>query len=82
MKPIIVAHQFKFMPFDHFSNLLDTLESWIFSQEQQKDLDRWYASGEPWSEKKTEPSAVSVQHGVLCSASLCQNILHKLQAMV
>lgn len=81
MKPITVAQQFKFIPFEQFSVLLNTLDTWIFTSSENKP-DRWYASGEPWSNKKIEPSAVSLQHGLLCSASLCQGILHKLQAMV
>lgn len=67
MKPITVAQQFKFTPFEQFASLLSTLESWIFDSTDTK---------------KNEASAVSLQHGLLCSASLCQHILQKLQAMV
>jgi len=56
------------------------METWIFSFEA-KDVDRWYVSGELW-DQKTEPSAVSLQHGLLCSASLCQGILNKLQEVL
>lgn len=85
LKPIKVAQQFNFRPFDQFSGLLDTLDTWIFSslpQEEEQEQDRWYTSGEMWADQITEPSAVSFQHGLLCSASLCQGILNKLQAMV
>ena len=80
MKPIKVAQQFKFTPFDQFAGLLESMETWIFSSES-KDVDRWYVSGEPW-DQKVEPSAVSLQHGLLCSASLCQGILYKLQEVL
>lgn len=93
LKPIKVAQQFKFIPFEQFTKLLDDLDTWIFSsstndvsikqEAETEKQDRWYASGEPWTNNKDmEPSAVSLQHGLLCSASLCQGILHKLQAMV
>jgi hypothetical protein len=105
LKPIKVAQQFKFIPFEQFTTLLDTLDTWIFSSstkiEDDHDMsikqeddnaddstnrqrkNRWYASGESWTNnKEIEPSAVSFQHGLLCSASLCQGILHKLQTMV
>lgn len=81
LNPIKVAQQFKFIPFEQFSTLLDTLDSWIFSDESYDDdaeNNRWYASGKSWSSQEVEPSAVSFQHGLLCSASLCQGILHKL----
>ncbi|KAI8639330.1 hypothetical protein BD408DRAFT_421600 [Parasitella parasitica] len=73
MKPIKVAQQFKFTPFEQFADLLESLETWIFSSEAGH-VDRWGVS-----DQKTEPSAVSFQHGLLCSASLCQGILYKLQ---
>ncbi len=85
LKPIKVAQQFKFIPFEQFTNLLDNLDTWIFpsTEDEMKSEDtKWYALGEPWTDNKTEPSAVSFQHGLLCSASLCQGILHKLQTMV
>jgi hypothetical protein len=83
LKPIKVAQQFNFSPFDQFSGLLDTLDTWIFSSlPQEEDDDHWYTSGEAWADQITEPSAVSFQHGLLCSASLCQGILYKLQALV
>ncbi|KAL7319662.1 mediator complex subunit, variant 5 [Mucor circinelloides] len=80
MKPIKVAQQFNFAPIDQFAELLKSMETWIFSFEA-KDVDRWYVSGELW-DQKTEPSAVSLQHGLLCSASLCQGILNKLQEVL
>jgi hypothetical protein len=82
LKPIKVAQQFNFTPFDKFSGLLDTLDTWIFSSLPEEEQGRWYTSGEVWADQITEPSAVSFQHGLLCSASLCQGILYKLQAMV
>ncbi|KAI8087237.1 mediator complex subunit MED14-domain-containing protein [Thamnidium elegans] len=84
LNPIKVAQQFKFIPFEQFSILLDTLDSWIFSSQDDDSTNtliennRWYASGKPWSTESEEPRAVSFQHGLLCSASLCQGILHKL----
>ncbi|GAA5800395.1 hypothetical protein HPULCUR_005825 [Helicostylum pulchrum] len=84
LNPIKVSQQFKFIPFEQFSTLLDTLDSWIFSSQDDDSTDtliennRWYASGKPWSTESDEPRAVSVQHGLLCSASLCQGILQKL----
>lgn len=80
MKPIKVAQQFKFAPIDQFADLLKSIETWIFSFEST-DADRWYVSGELW-DQKTEPSAVSLQHGLLCSASLCRGILNKLQEVL
>ncbi|GAN01025.1 mediator of RNA polymerase II transcription subunit 14-like [Mucor ambiguus] len=80
IKPIKVAQQFRFTPIDQFADLLKSMETWIFSFEP-KDVDRWYVSGELW-DQKTEPSAVSLQHGLLCSASLCQGILNKLQEVL
>ncbi|KAI7907734.1 uncharacterized protein BX663DRAFT_9648 [Cokeromyces recurvatus] len=80
LKPIKVAQQFKFMPFDQFSGLLDSLDTWLFSMEEStKQME---ATDELFLNQKTEPSALSLQHGLLCSASLCQGILYKLQAMV
>lgn len=66
LKPIKVAQQFKFTPFDQFSGLLDTLDNWIFTANEESD----------------DTSAISFQHGLLCSASLCQGILYKLHTMV
>ncbi|KAI8985389.1 hypothetical protein BDB01DRAFT_83573 [Pilobolus umbonatus] len=73
MKPIRVAQQFKFAPFLQFTGLLATLENWIFPEEG--DLDEY-------SIESNEPTAVPFQHGLLCSASLCQGLLDKLQALV
>lgn len=87
LKPIKVAQQFKFIPFDQFNSLLNNLDTWIFGADvdmkTSNDDEKWYTSGKPWSEgNSSEPSAISLQHGLLCSASLCQEVLHKLQTMV
>lgn len=84
LKPIKVAQQFKFIPFDQFNSLLNNLDTWIFGTdvEMKTNDGKWYTSGKPWSENNSEPSAISLQHGLLCSASLCQEVLHKLQTMV
>ncbi|KAI8967316.1 mediator complex subunit MED14-domain-containing protein [Mycotypha africana] len=88
LKPINVAQQFKFTPFDHFSEALKSIETWIFDEEQDgcchdlrtpsTRLDALY----PSIQFTDNPCAYPMQHGLLCSASLCQCILNKLQAMV
>lgn len=72
LKPIKVAQQFKFVPFEKFSGLLDTLDNWIFNMNEEVET----------TEETAESSAIPFQHGLLCSASLCQGILYKLHGMV
>jgi hypothetical protein len=81
LKPIKVAQQFNFVPFAQFSGLLETIDSWIFPDKDINDDNNqpWYVAGEPWADD-SEPNAISFQHGLLCSASLCRGILYKLQA--
>ncbi|OBZ81706.1 hypothetical protein A0J61_10244, partial [Choanephora cucurbitarum] len=61
--PIPVAQQLKFVPFDQFAQLLETIESWIFQgiQQHEQELD-----------------VVPFQHGVLCSSQLCHRVLEQI----
>lgn len=47
--------------------------------EPQQRQQPWYLSGQYCWPDTSEPSVVPFEHGLLCSASLCRNVLLKLQ---
>ncbi|KAI8329293.1 mediator complex subunit MED14-domain-containing protein [Chlamydoabsidia padenii] len=79
--PISVTQQVVCKPFAKFDKVLEDLEQWIFMNSIDDDGNDqpWYLSGQYCWPDTSEPSAIPFEHGLLCSASLCRNVILKLQ---
>ncbi|KAI8372824.1 uncharacterized protein BYT42DRAFT_47286 [Radiomyces spectabilis] len=79
-----LAQQLNFTQFTEFDKLLETMDTWIFEPLDvpvPTSENPLYDCLKPHG-LTSEPSAISFQHGLLCSAALCPVVLFQLQKLL
>ncbi|KAI8064781.1 hypothetical protein BC940DRAFT_91016 [Gongronella butleri] len=90
--PIQLTQPVQCVEFAVFAQLLVNVDDWIFHPHAENDNDLmitddddendespWFMQGKAWHTATLEPFVLPFDHGLLCSASLCRNVLLKLQ---